>query len=198
MKVLNFNTVFHVGTMDVGDKGEFSYEGDGLSVSMYPNEWQRIARLSGKTQELANSTGSFADYYAFGDDKLIKWGLSNSYIFESTLYRVTGYDENEEEYYRDYLSRDEAVAEVKSNGDEDLASLSEVRGFVPTDLLKDAISVKTNHMIYKDHLFGLYVQKYHPSLDGVWFDDTLDELALSAPRGMIFKHKINDWEIANH
>lgn len=50
--VIEFPTVFHLGTMQPSDKGKShnanSLEGAGLSVSIHPRAWRQIARLGGQ------------------------------------------------------------------------------------------------------------------------------------------------------
>ena len=39
------STLYHVGTTDIKNKGKDSYEGKGLSVSICPTAWCKIAKI---------------------------------------------------------------------------------------------------------------------------------------------------------
>jgi hypothetical protein len=188
------NKLYHVGSLYQNDKCQQSYEGDGLSVSLHPNEWRKIAKLSGSEFTLTKEIGVFADYYSFDREYLNKWGVDNGFIVKATLYKATFYHEDEECFML-FIDRDEAEAECSSNGDESLESLTEVDGFIPTNLMHKSMKVITNHSIYHQHLFTIYVQAEHPNVDGVWIDDELDVYGLSAPCGVIFEHKLAAWNI---
>lgn len=66
-----FEALFHVGTLRPEDKGcdGPSWEGHGLSVSVHPAAWTRIARLGGRpTWKLVNDQARFVDVHALTDD----------------------------------------------------------------------------------------------------------------------------------
>lgn len=191
IKVLSIDTVFHRGTLNSTDKSTFSYEGDGLSVSVHPNEWGIIARLAGKDYSLFKHSGSFADNHSFDTKSLLAWGLKEGFIQPCELYKYTFYDENADERFM--LFSTSAEAEVESEGN--IEGITTETGFKPTLKMEGMLHVKTNHSIFLDHLFGLYVQANYPEIDGVWFDDELDVCGLSAPRGMIFPSKLKEWTI---
>ena len=49
LPVRKFSHVFHIGTFDIQNRKDFSYEGAGLSVSRDPEAWYKIAKLGGNT-----------------------------------------------------------------------------------------------------------------------------------------------------
>lgn len=73
----------HVGTIDVSKKSKCSYEGNGLSVSMHPLAWERIARIGGDTWELKKDNINLLDYYKVSKEdynKITEWGVENGYL----------------------------------------------------------------------------------------------------------------------
>lgn len=191
LKTISMPCVYHVGTLKAEDKSDFSYEGDGLSVSLHPSEWSRIASLAGKVFVLENKKGLFADYYAFDSKTVDEWGLANGYIEPCTLWRYWFEDDCGQERYIDFTSLEEALEESDCLPED----IEEVQGFTPTEKMKTDLGVVTNHALYHEHLFVMMIGNKYPHIDGVWFNDDLDINALSAPRGTIFKHSLKRWSV---
>ncbi len=189
IKSIILSLVHHTGTLNKNHKTKFSYEGDGLSVSIHPEAWVEIANLSGSDFILKKESGVFAEYYNFDRETLIQWGLQDQLIEPCTLYKIEFNDDSDVIRYTLHDDYNEALEEA--GGDIDL--VEEVDGHRPTEKMTSLIAVKTCHSTFEKHLFGLYVQNNHPEIDGVWFDDNLDVSALSAPCGMIFSHKLDLW-----
>lgn len=195
MEVLNLSQVSHVGTFNQAHKKSYSYEGDGLSVSLHPDEWRRIARIGGETHLLTKDGAQFADFHSMDLDSLDVWGVENQLIEQATFFRITYFDdEMGSDVYTDYVDPVEAQEELDCMEDPAL-SVEEVKGYNPTAKMHSEMGVNTDHSEYQKHLFGLYIQQNFPELDGVWFADTLDVLAYSAPAGMIFTNKLTQWKI---
>ena len=72
------SSVFHVGDMNISNKSDFSLEGSGLSVSLHPDAWVKIAKLGGRDiYVLTNNNGIFVDAYKINKkqkDSIISWG----------------------------------------------------------------------------------------------------------------------------
>jgi hypothetical protein len=197
-KTLSKNLLVHLGTMDINNKKKDSYEGDGVSVSVNPKEWRRIAQLEGAEFILKNKDSKMADFYSMDNDQLNNWGVDNNYIAPCKGYRVQYFDDElDRDVYSDYLTPEDAFEEAEAMGMEQ-GDVLIVNKYKPTKKMLSAISVSTDHMQYDRHLFGLYVQENNPDHDGVWFADKLDVLGYSAPAGMIFKNKLDNWEIKEY
>lgn len=66
LPVTSLSEMCHVGTMDINNRSEHTYEGHlGLSVSSFPEEWGMIASLGGDVYELINENGAFLIFIKF-------------------------------------------------------------------------------------------------------------------------------------
>jgi hypothetical protein len=84
--------VWHVGTMDPGDKRRQSWEGMGLSVSRHPHGWVKICdgHVRGDFWRLEKPTAAFVDMIAlrwreeFADVRkaLVRWGVEQGLLVE--------------------------------------------------------------------------------------------------------------------
>lgn len=95
--------VFHVGLLDPSRKHANSHEGSGLSVSLHPEAWRRIARLGdAPTYILRRRAARFMDVdRALNDAVLMNlvwgWATNNGYVLAGerfvVQYRDTEYEE---------------------------------------------------------------------------------------------------------
>lgn len=194
-KILNdfpikkLNTVYHIGTMDISKKSTHSYEGSGLSISTMPDVWRRISETTyGDTIKLTKNNGIFLDYYKLLKNKdLIKniteWGIDNNYVFEVPIYRVliNGLG------YMEFFTYDEAIKEA-----DNLKKIKIKKGLKNTEKLrKETMQNKIDPLSIFDFLVTVYIENT-TNFDGVWWNDKIDYD--SAPRGVIFNKKINEWD----
>ncbi len=201
-RIIRLSRVYHVGDRPaVGARGRYgrtiSYEGGELSVSLHPDEWRRIAKLGGKTYELRKPGGQF-----LLAGKHAQWASDNGYLAPRTWYEASWYEEDENgEPGRSNLlfkTHQEAEREVQ---DYDGASVRKVEGygFGPkgSNYWRDAFgSDEPRDELAKD--FASIFRAKNRGYDGVWWDDKLDPLNYSAPRGLIFQDKLPTWEIMEH
>ena len=187
---LSFQNLYHVGDLNPDSKKGWSLEGSGMSVSRHPVEWSRIARLSGDIHEFNVPENRFLDYHSLTDDQksaLDQWGLEKGYIEPVTLYRVTRWDaEADSEMTMTFEGLDEAMEET----DEDGFDPEPFDGFRATDEYPDKF---VDPLDYQQVLAAIWVSETAPELDGVWWEDNLDVLAYSAPRGVLSMNKIAEW-----
>lgn len=192
--------VYHVGTLNPDAKGNqgHSQEGAGLSVSLHPKEWTRIARLGGNpTFELTKPTGRFLDRHRLSGDtelRLKQWGIDNGWIKEHTTWKAEWYDsEADGRVYMLLDSEDEALAEVQDREDAD-ATVARVNAVTLTPAGIHRLGFDNGPMHALDMTLTFFVED-QTGLDGVWWDDKLDPMSLSAPRGVIGVRKLTDWKI---
>lgn len=210
-KIRNFGyPLYHVGELDITKKSNFSYEGNGLSVSICPSAWESIARISSSTVWKITKRGKkLLDYYETTEDihnDIVEWGIENGYleeIFGKYAYRYysdeldrylcESYDSFKEivdahlvegfyNSYDEYLNSEEGDDEV----------IFPVRAFLPTEKLQNESLILVTESNCVDQNFLLYVEKY-TDYDGVYWDDRLDILSLSAPRGVIFNSRLDSF-----
>ena len=205
--------LYHVGTMDINKKSRHSYEGNGLSVSMCPSAWESIARIgSYEVWKLEKDNIKLLDYYSIPKDaydSITNWGVENGYLEEVYgRYTYCYYDEelgrdinvlcndfNEaitelclEDYYstyEDYLNSDD--------GDEEC--IYPIKSYKATDKLQSISLIDVEEgKSAEEQNFLLYIEN-HTNYDGVYWDEELDILALTAPRGVIFNKNINSFNV---
>jgi hypothetical protein len=197
LQIRKLNKVYHVGSMDVNNKSNFSLEGSGLSVSVNPEEWRKIAQLGDRDLYiLTNPNGVFVDGNKLNKQQkgnVISWGVENGYVLQEETYRVYYYDDElEEEVYMEFSTHKEAEQEADDANDIEIY----IGGIKPTEKLKfDTKQNKVDTSQSFDLLLTLYVENY-TKYDGIWWNDKLDTSKYSAPRGVIFNTKLSNWSIS--
>lgn len=194
--IKKITTVFHVGDLNIKNKSTFSLEGSGLSVSINPDEWRKIAQLGNRDlYMLTNKNGIFVDGNKLNKQQknnVISWGIENMYITQSETYKVYWYDDElDDDVCMEFSTYDEAKEQA---GDEEI----EVNkgGILPTSLLfSTSMQSKIDPSQTFDLLLTVFVEK-NTDYDGIWWNDKLDVMNYSAPRGVIFNSKLNDWDIS--
>lgn len=199
----NHEPLYHVGHLD-SDRStpHFSQEGGELSVSHHPKEWRQIGDyVTGNTYELQKPNGS-SRFYAI--DPITRTTtveheicVTHEYTDVTTGYRASYEDETgdhvaylyykkenaeqKREWYSDVSITETEIPELAENGhaywesvfssDPESASPVQVRMLIPiwAALLLD--------------------------VDGVYWHHPLNVPELSAPRGLIFQSRLQDWSI---
>jgi hypothetical protein len=198
------SALYHLGTLNPADKGirGNSYEGVGLSVSLHPDAWLRIAKLGGTPRwELRKANGRFLDLHRLSPsrlDSVRRWGLQEGYLELQPAWQVSWVDDEDGcrrtvQYDRQDRAADE-FEDIRETGhgatlcpvqtERASARLVARCGFDPGGLNDLTIAVT---FFAEDVL----------SLDGVWWDDLLDVAALSAPRGVINLTALPSWAVAS-
>ena len=180
LPIKKISKVFHVGEMDIKNKSKFSLEGSGLSVSINPDEWRKIAQLGDRELYLlTNPNGVFVDGNKLNKQQknnVISWGLENDYISQKETYKVCWYDDEMEE--------DGKTIEVNKSG------------VLPTSkLISSSMQGRIEPSQTFDLLLTIFVEKT-TNYDGIWWNNKLDVMKYSAPRGVIFNSKLNNWKIS--
>jgi hypothetical protein len=192
-------TVWHVGDMRPGSKRRRSYEGAGLSISLHPAAWRMIGRgaVSGDTWRMDRPGATFLDACALDEvqrEGVISWAMAEGLAVPHVVWRWTSWDDElDGEVHQDFASAEEAAFEA----DED-AEIAEIAGHVSTPLLEelalqDVRAVGTRCVL--DLVLPLYAERVL-GLDGVWWDEALDPLCHSAPRGVIPASLVARWKAA--
>lgn len=184
-------------------KSRTSFEGVGLSVSEYPEEWSSIARLSGPTMTLAHADGSRASFVLWSsalERAALAWGVAEGWVEAAVGWKVSWEDEERGKVEMTFLTRAKADEEAGDADDENAGRrVSETTVYVPTKRLSDHWvrwfrgSKKMPFEFSKIEVFNLYVASAVPEADGVWWDEELAPEILSAPRGVILPHAIGRW-----
>lgn len=195
-KTLSIKKVFHIGSMEEGNRRSHNFEGKGLSVSITPREWLRICRgnISGQSNQLFNPNARFALFFLNEEleRELILFGLKNNYIKEQNVYVYNYYDdEMEEELQSIFISKEDALEELE---EDELENLELIKKYKSSSLLKKTLSpVDINEYNPFRNIFSLYIQEKHKNIDGIWYNSDIDVLRYQAPSGLIFDHKIECW-----
>lgn len=188
------SVVFHWGTLNPSDKGKRSLEGGGLSVTTHPDEWVRITPLGGKLWRLSKANGAFLDVHSMSQEakeEILDWGVQEGYLDSRSTFRVTYWDD---EMGSDLVAEFETREEAEYEAEDVEAPVEEIPGgFVPTPKLTARTGVLSSIAEAFDHLLTVYVED-NTSLDGVWWEDTVDVSRYSAPRGVIFSRRLPEWE----
>jgi hypothetical protein len=169
-------------------------------VSLHPEEWRHIARLSGATYKLTNPDARFFDAIK-GKRKALQWAQNEGYVVTRPMFRVTWTDpETEERTYSDFDDSEEASEEADSLREEGYfgrVTNRKVSGWAlgpqGVDYWKSCMAdpIERGHLL-AEALSPVWYAEAH-GYDGVWWDELLDPYRLSAPRGGIFD--VRDWSV---
>lgn len=207
LPLIKLNQVYHVGSMDRTQKTQDSYEGNGLSVSLHPDEWRQIGRgmVGGETWILEKDNGAFLDAHSLTQNhwkEIASWAISQGYVEETTIYRFRYYDdEMEDVVYSDFTNREDAEYEseeyddtVEDNDGKIYPKIEEIKGELRgSEKLRQRIKVNFKQLD-KSFLLPVFVED-RTSLDGVWWEDDLDPIRYSAPRGVIVPSRLSSWVV---
>lgn len=188
--------VWHVGSFNPADKNMHgsSQEGTGLSVSECPEDWAGIVGLGGyPTWELERADARFLDYHAMSDAQraaLLAWGIDRGYAQLREMFKMSYFDsEYEEERYQLLDTREDAELEGCEYDD---AVIEAVTVPYPTAAMHERLKFRAEPLSVQDFLATFYVEDA-TALDGVWWHDTHEPEALSAPRGVIVACQLLAW-----
>lgn len=180
----------HIGTLNVDNKRDHSYEGQGLSVSQNPEEWQRIARLGGEVHSFERP-GNFLDFHALDNaqrEEIAQHALHRGWLQRKEIHCVTYYDDEWEcEMRQEFDSWDEACDEADALGTDVVTVPGYVYGDMPDSTARQGKPADMGIVA------AAWVGEERPDLDGVWWDDEMDVSRLSAPRGVIVPQRIEAW-----
>lgn len=192
------SAVHHVGTLEVADRKKQSYEGEGLAVSLDPDDWARIAKLPGQTWTLRRRDGESLRFVSFRDmrpeevQKVRAWGQRNGWCEPRTVYRVHWYDDElDQQVWMECDTKAEALEEQEARDPDEL--IAETIAWRPTEAFPDKRI--TSDCDPSDVLLAHYIREHRPDYDGVWWDDEYTPDALSCPRGVIV-HPLDRYDIA--
>lgn len=188
--------VWHVGSFNPADKNMHgsSQEGTGLSVSECPEDWCDIVRLGGyPTWQLTRPGAAFLDYHELTQAQraaLVAWGIQKGYAEMREMFQLSYYDsEDENTRFQLLETRDEAELEGAEMED---AVIAPVTVPFPTDAMIARLKFNASPIEVLDFLATFYIED-ETTLDGVWWHDTYDPAALSAPRGVILLRALPTW-----
>lgn len=200
--------LWHVGDLDKNTQGERqSYEGNLFSASACPNAWASIARLGGKQYALQAETMLVDMISALKDDQyehlrleVIRWATANRLIEHGVVYVVT-YEDSEadpDNCLREihFETEGDALVEAQSLGEMDSSVEMETRSvYLATETLLKIHGLRRDSASSGLELALIEWARAHLSsranslVKGVYWDEKLDELGLSAPRAGMFSTK---------
>lgn len=201
MKTIHFEELYHIGTLNPEHKGRESHEGAGLSVSLHPDAWRKIARLGGfPLHTLQKENNQFLDYYESLEDKsfeerILSWGLEKGYIAPATIYHVEYWDDELECVVRgSYTNKKVAEDEYEPYEEDEEAKLYSTDGYISLSPLQERTRASVSPSFVLPLLTTVFVED-ETELDGVWWEEKLDVYAYSAPRGVIIPKRVNEWNV---
>lgn len=194
---LSFKALYHVGSLDPTQKGDQgrSMEGRGLSVSLHPEEWRKIAHLGTEpVWVLTKPNNRFLDFLKLGDQgiaQLRKWGEIAGLITMASIYRFCYYDDEMES---EMCPEFETYEEAQEEADEWEVEAQEIPGRgMATDKLNKVAGYRVESSLVDDMLSIAFAETQ--GFDGVWWQEKIDPSRYSAPRGVIVPSKISSWNI---
>lgn len=220
LPVIALPVVYHVGSLDPAQRGSVhhtSQEGAGLSVSLCPQAWCEIARISGELFALEHDEALYLDVLKIGrtEKRMIgEWAITAGLAAPSLRFRAWSYDPDGEQWrYALCDTREEAEAEVRAdfNEDDDTPIAAIV---VPEPLPRGHKLVESEAGLRLSEAgvrraagYGAAIDGFEfaamfyaedilmqsdPAIVGVWWRENFDPDLLSAPRGAIFQTRVCD------
>ena len=186
--------VYHVGTLQASDKGcrGTSLEGRGLSVSINPDAWTKIAKLGGlPCWQLDSQKGCFLDFHKLSKerlDEIAAWGVDHDLTIARDGWSVSWLDD-ELGHACEMLFTDRESAETEADG---WREINPKRLLASTEKLAQRAGYKPDPAQTLDFLAISFAEDVL-AVDGVWWKDELDPVRLSAPRGVIFPARLQHW-----
>lgn len=187
----------HIGALDPALKGKTSYEGRGLSVSTTPEAWESIAGLGGfpwwsLTPPIGDAAivagGAFVDFRA-EKTALQDAAIRAGFLVEEKRYRARHSDDNDQPYYTLHPTRADALLEV----DEDATCVRGVKVLVATPELVRRVGRAVDDVSALDLAATELVDAGIIPADGVFWNERLDVVGLSAPRAVIVPSRLPAW-----
>lgn len=207
--------VFHVGSMDPAAKGmthnAASHEGNGLSISLHPETWRHIARLSDEPTWVLNREGArFLDAHSLTQahrDISIQWAEAQGLV-EMTAAAQVSYDDLDANC-RACVVFDMTSEDGRRNANEEMADIDpEAKPKInfmamprATQAMSDRVGFKVPLLNAADIALTCFAEDVlHSALqiDGVWWEDDFSPDNLSAPRGVIHLSALPSWEVRQH
>lgn len=198
---LKISTVWHVGTMQAINKGNDSIEGNGLSISVHPSDWARIARLGNTAFTVTNPGGKFLDAHAVPAQlkaEIEAWGIAQGYLVPRPIWELKWLDEEDMDTRFTYLPDAAAAAlEAQAMRDDEICGVfvTELSLPVLTELAFSRLGFKLDAVLSQDIITTFWVEDCSTG-DGVWWADRHDPCGLSAPRGVICLKRLPFWKIS--
>lgn len=193
VKTISFPHLYHVGVLDSNFKKGQSYEGSGLSVSLHPDDWRKIARLAGNTHVLTRSSNRFLHYHQLSHsqrEEIMSWGIQKGYVTPVEAYEIRRWDD---EWEQDLILTVDSYEEALEEAGDDPSIITKIQSYAATQTFPDnTVKEKSTHV--EDILATVWVREA-TNLDGVWWEDDYDPSKLSAPRGVIVDSSLQGWRI---
>ncbi|AXH59565.1 hypothetical protein [Pseudomonas amygdali] len=191
--------LWHIGDLDNNTQGKRqSFEGNLLSASACPNAWEGIARLGGGKYYSLNQETMLVNMWEAlkGADyeplrlAVQQWALKRRLIEPGVIY-VASYYDDELECEREMHFSSEAEAREEVDADECESGVESRSVFLATDALLKLHGL-TRPMASSGLEYALIEwvrENTSRMIKGVYWDEKLDELGLSAPRAGMFSTK---------
>lgn len=197
MKKIGFQHLTHVGTMDRDLKDANSYEGNGLSVSVNPIAWSKIARIGDEGFVLRRS--DLQEFDMLDARRLTKaekaeitaWGVENELLVAAEMYKASYYDVDlERRAWFECATRQEAQEELEGLPRKKVEGPISVMVATPKLMALSDQSRPTASASFSFDLTLIAYAERKLAVDGVWWSEALDPDNLSAPRGVLFDDTI--------
>jgi hypothetical protein len=201
LRTLTLPFVAHIGRLDIGEKNSGSYEGAGLSVSINPGAWSQIARIGSEGFILKKEDGSDAEFvdaiHMIKEHKksVIEWARDSALIEDREIWIASYFDtETNKRCFFECSSREEAEDEIEDLERGKVTGPKLVVTATKKLLAREGHSPDqaTSSSLTFDLALMQYVQT-HLDVDGVWWAEVLDVDAYSAPRGVLFTNRLDQF-----
>ena len=192
----SFDVLFHVGTLQASHKQRDSLEGMGLSVSLHPNAWRKIARgrVSGDTWCFSKPNNKFVvanDLTENSRKEIEGWALGQGLVRREKIWRVEYFDDEIDDLIRQEFSWEDKAAALNEATLYEVALQTIPNVVVATEELRKKTQHSAPPILVFDLVLPIYAEGF--GFDGVWWDDILDVAAYSAPRGVIVPSRVSEW-----
>lgn len=196
-----FPYLAHIGRLDLSEKRPGSYEGSGVSVSVHPAAWGRIARIGldgfilkkadGTDTELVDAVGLTKQQR----EDVVSWSREEGLLEDREIW-VASYFDEEFECRRSFecSSREEAKTELQDLPRKRISGPK--TAISATAKLLSSEGQPQGGIASSSLTFDLALMQYvqaNLDADGIWWNERLDVDGYSAPRGVIVASKLESF-----
>jgi hypothetical protein len=194
---ISAKNLWHWGTLQVERKFEagVSWEGNLFSMSACPEAWRQIARLGGSDLHVRKESTTMLDLHStlYGKssnakalkDLIVEWALDQKLITPQVIYLISWYDDELDDTIGfEFKTKEEAEAELDDDGDREITSSTKL---VSTPELNKRHGFKPDEIIGLEYAAIDWAREHiGQRVMGVYWDEKLDPIGLSAPRAGMF------------
>ena len=206
-----YQKLYHIGTLDISNKDINSTNGNGLSITINPNEWKELLHTnSNKLWSLYKDNINLIDYDSLTTEDFEiskRWALNHKYIKEDVKFEINifnkklGFNEkvkfnslyeiHKEGYLNEEYENYEEYEFFKEYEDIDVKKIVK---YIPTSKMTN-LSMTILNEDNLDSIIMLLFLELNSDIDGVYWTEPLKIFNKFNSNGILFNSRVNSFKI---